>query len=104
MFGIDTVYDVWRLGNLLIGAFCLVWLVGGLIKQKDYWNVKTRDLWYSRLMYAVLQIVLSAEGIYYGRDSTYSLAFVTAAGLVTAKGLYKKGAWGYDPEDLQRTR
>jgi hypothetical protein len=96
MFGIDTIYDYWRLLNAVLGVLCMIWLIGGLIKQYEYWNTKTRDLWYSRLMWSGVGIGISIEGIIYDRGMTYTLVFVTAASLITFKGLNIKGSWGYE--------
>jgi hypothetical protein len=98
MHFIDGWVDLWRLGNLLVGLLCLGWLVGGLIKQHADWNVKTRDFWYSRIMWAVTQCVLSIEGIRQGAGATIGLVLITAAGIVTFKGLNRKGAWGWSPK------
>lgn len=98
MFGLDTQYDVWRMINVILGVLCFYWLMGGLYRQKEQWNVKTRDFWYSRLMWAVVGIAISIEGIYFHRTLTYSLPMVTIASLVTFKGLAKKGSWGYNAD------
>lgn len=95
---IDSTYDLWRIGNLIVGLLCVIWLFGGLKRQRAQWNTKTRDLWYSRILWAVIQCVLSLEGLYYDRGFNYSLGLITVAGLVTFKGLNTKGSWGYNAD------
>lgn len=95
MLGVDGFYDYWRLLNLILGVLSFVWLMGGLHRQYAQWNAKTRDLWYSRLMWAVVTVFLSYEGIKTNAGSTYALSLITAAVLITFKGLAKRGSWGY---------
>lgn len=95
MFELDTVYDYWRLGNLFVGILCVVWLLGGFKRQRESWNTKTRDFWYSRLAWAVAQCTLSVEGILKDAKDSYSLPLITVAGLVTFRALSQKGTWGY---------
>lgn len=95
MFGIDTPFDLWRLLNLVVGVFCIVWLFGGLAQQHKQWNTKTRDFWYSRLMWAFTQVSLSVDGIVQHIGISFSLPLITAAGLVTMKALAAKGSWGF---------
>lgn len=95
---LEGLYDYWRLMNLFLGIMCFVWLMGGLKRQHKQWNQKTRDLWYSRVMWAVVCVVVSFEGIRTNAGSTYALSLITAAVLITFKGLAIRGAWGYDPD------
>jgi len=98
--GMNDPYDWWRLANLVGGVFCFIWLMGGLKRQRHQWNPKTRDFWYSRLMWSVVSMSLSVESVYYDREITITLPLVSVAILVTFNGLRRRGSWGYiAPED-----
>lgn len=94
---IDTWPDWIRVFNTFTGVLCFIWLMGGLIRQHNQWNSKTRDFWYSRLLWAATQIVISIDGINLGAGFSYGLGFITVAGVITFKGLNRRGKWGYDP-------
>lgn len=96
MLGLDTGYDLWRVGNILLNLLAFIWLCGGLKRQRQQWNTKTRDLWYSRMMWAIAGMAISIEGIAFSRNSTFTLIFVTAASLISFKALNTKGSWGYE--------
>lgn len=96
MLGLDTGYDWWRVANFAVNLLCFIWLWGGLKRQRQQWNTKTRDLWYSRMMWAIAGMAISVEGIVQNRTSTLTLVFVTAAGLISFKALNTKGSWGYE--------
>ena len=93
---VDTVYDWWRVVNLIVGILCIIWLFGGYRRQSKDWNVKTRDLWYSRVLWAVIACVLSVEGIRLDAGFSYDLGLITVAVFVSFKGLNTKGSWGYE--------
>lgn len=92
---LSNPYDILRLIDLIVGIACFIWLIGGLIKQRHTWNTKTRDFWYSRMMWALVQCAFCIETLGDGNYMATTLVLVTIAGLVTFKGLNKKGPWGY---------
>lgn len=99
-----SVWDIWRSLNLFINVMCIIWLIGGLKRQRKNWNFKTINLWYSRLLWAVTGGVLSFEGLSNDRDWSYTLAFVTIASVFTFYSLLIRGTWGYEPETAMLLR
>lgn len=90
MFWLDVLRGV-------IAFVCLVSIaimVDSFIKYHDYWNSKTRDYWYARVMWTVGGVAGSIEGIVRGIPMKYSYVIVVAASLTTLKGNLKKGRWG----------
>lgn len=98
MWVIHSWWDFWRLLNLLVNVLCIVWLIGGYKRQNTEWNSKSLEMWYSRLIWAVTGIALSFEGIQHHRTWSWTLGFVTIAGLSSFSALRRRGEWGYVPE------
>lgn len=93
-FPIDDWYDWWRLGVMIICAVSFFTLLCRYRKGHKNWNAKTIDYWFSLCMWSIAGFMVVLEGIYSDYALTTRLVFVTAASLVTLKGLRLKGPWG----------
>lgn len=85
--------------RLVLMLSCLCSAIILLIKYKHKsksWNSKTKDYWYSLLMWSIAGISFGIEGIYKDRPPGPTLVFVFAAAVVTAIGVKKPGNWGDD--------
>lgn len=90
----DQWHDWVRLCVFVISVVCLIKLsMRYHINGKD-WNTKTLDYWYALVMWCAAGVVLTAQGVYLNRPFTPGTVFVTAAALVTLRGLARKGEWG----------
>lgn len=96
MIEVNSFYDYIRLLNLGLCVVCLVIMGVDYYKHNDTYNEKTRDLWYSRVMWALAGIVISFEGIRRDFPFTTIPLFVFIASIVTLKGLIQSGSWGSD--------
>lgn len=81
---------------LFICLLCILTLANRWRKNREQWNPKTRDYWYSFLMWSVAGAAMAIESI--ARDSPLRLrlGFSLAASVVTFIGLRRRGAWGTD--------
>ena len=92
------VFDQWHdWARLVIFFVCLTSIII-LIKRfrlnRNGWNSKTRDYWYSLVMWSLAGCVITVEGVYQDSDFGFRGVFVIAASLITLKGLLQKGEWG----------
>lgn len=87
-------HDYLRVGLFFLSLWCCVTLIKRYRHNRDRWNVKTLDYWYALLMWTLVGMTFSVQGVYFDRDVTPALVAVTAAVLTTGKGLKRKGSWG----------
>lgn len=96
-FTIDDWHDVLRLLLIGLSIFCVAVLLirrWENSKTEERWNVKTRDHWFSALMWSAAGLVYFIQGILLDRTFTVATVFMTAAVLTSGKALYRKGEWG----------
>ena|SRR5690349_18388763 len=94
MHYMDDWHDYVRVVALLVCLYSLVTLFSRRRKNGADWNVKTNDYWFALLMWTLAGCVFAIQGIYLDRPFTPGFVFLTAASLVTGKGLNHKGDWG----------
>ena len=94
MQGINEWHDIVRVVAFFVSLFCLVRLVIRYRKSHGEWNVKTNDYWFAMLMWSLAGCVFTVQGIVLDRPFTPGFVFMTAAILVSGKGLSRKGSWG----------
>ena len=94
MNGINEWHDFVRVLVFFISLYSLVKLVIRYRKSHHEWNVKTNDYWFALLMWSLAGCVFTLQGIALDRPFTPGFVFMTAAILVTGKGLFRKGSWG----------
>lgn len=94
MTGFDQWHDYWRLLIAISSLYCIFLLVKRFRDNRDTWNEKTRDYWFSLLMWTLAGVVGCAQGIFFNYPFGPSLVFTTAAVVVSLKGLLRKGDWG----------
>ena len=94
MQGINEWHDVVRVVAFFVSLFCLVKLVIRYRKDHREWNVKTNDYWFAMVMWSLAGCVFTVQGIALDRPFTPGFVFMTAAILVSGKGLSRKGVWG----------
>jgi hypothetical protein len=87
-------HDFWRVGIILVCVGCLWFLAKRYRANSDTWNEKTRDYWFSLVMWSLAGGVLAIQGMVLNFPFGPGLVFVTAAALVSLKGLLKQGEWG----------
>jgi hypothetical protein len=97
---IDGGYDILRIVNVNLCFVLVLLLFGGLIRHHKHYNQKTRDYWYSRVMWCATGIAVSIEELRADAGFTVVPIFVIAATIVTFKGVFQKGPWGYHGEEL----
>ena len=93
---VDSWTDVLRVLVLFVSVYCVVLLLIRHQQEALRWNVKTKDLWYALLMWSLAGCVFAVQGIALDRPFTPATVFLTAAVLVTGKGVHRKGRWGGD--------
>lgn len=91
---LDDWHDYLRVGVLLLSLWCCLTLIRRFRLNNTKWTTKTKDYWYALLMWTFVGITFSIQGIAFDRDLSPALIVVTAAVMVTGKGLNKKGSWG----------
>lgn len=87
-------YDWWRALLFLICVASLVLLGLRYFGNRECWNEKTKDYWYSMVMWTLAGLTISIEGVVRDSPLGVRLVIVTAASLVSLKALAKKGPWG----------
>lgn len=98
LFGlkVDDVIDWWRLVAFALCLIALVILMRRFVQFRDDWNEKTRDQWYSLVMWIVAGGAYAIQGIFFEVPFGPALVIMTAAVLVSLKALLQKGTWGGD--------
>lgn len=87
-------HDSWR---VLVAVSCTwaLWILHTrFIKHGESWNPKTRDYWFSLVMWCLAGLVLSIQNVFLNAPLGPSLVFSTMAAMVTIRGLCRKGEWG----------
>lgn len=93
---LDNLGDYLRVLDILVCSFCVFVLLKRYRTGGAHWNLKTHDYWFSCLMWCISGLILSIQGITLDYPFGPAIVFVTAAALVTGRGLHRKGAWGGD--------
>lgn len=94
MWYLDDWHDILRFVVFLVSLYAMTVLVLRWRQYSREWTNKTKDYWYALLMWTFVGVVGSIQGILLDRSLTPATVVLTAAVLVTAKGLHTKGAWG----------
>ena len=94
MHGINDWHDVVRVVAFFVSLFSLAKLIIRYQQSRNEWNVKTKDYWFALLMWSLAGCVFTVQGITLDYPFTPGFVFLTAAILVTGKGLHQKGTWG----------
>lgn len=94
MDGVNDWHDFVRVLAFFISVFCLVKLGIRYQQAGRNWNVKTKDYWFALVMWSLAGCVFTVQGVVLDRPFTPGFVFLTAAILVTGKGLARKGSWG----------
>ena len=92
----DEWHDYVRLLALAINVFTLTTLILRFVPNRNAWNEKTLDLWYTLFMWTVAGITFCIQGIAFDRQFNAAFVAVVAASLVGGKAVHKKGSWGSD--------
>lgn len=81
---------------LFVCLLCIVTLINRFVKNRNDWNPKTRDYWYSFFMWSIAGAAMGVENFI--RDAPIRVRLITAiaASMVTFIGLRRRGAWGTD--------
>ena len=95
-FTLDEWHDWLRLMLAVLSVYCIVVLILRFRRGKNDWNTKTRDHWYSNLMWQFAGLAFFLQGIVLDRSFSVALVLMTAAVLTGGKALHKKGTWGGD--------
>lgn len=92
---LDEWHDYVRAFAFFVSLYCLVFLVLRYFQTDGKnWNVKTKDYWFALVMWTLSGCVFTIQGITLDRPFTPGFVFLTAAILVTGKGIRRKGEWG----------
>lgn len=94
MYYFDDWHDFVRAIAFVINAYSLYLSVIRYRAGIAGWTSKTIDLWYALTMWILAGAVFSVQGIILDRPFTPGFVFLTAASLVSGKGLRSKGPWG----------
>lgn len=87
-------YDIVRILAFFVSLYCLVTLLVRYRQGNVTWNTKTKDYWFALMMWSLSGCVFTVQGLVLDRPFTPGFVFLTAAILVTGKGLSRKGIWG----------
>lgn len=90
----DDLLDVFRIFLFVLSAYSAVVLVLRYRREGADWNTKTKDIWYGSLMWSIAGCIFVLQAIALDRPFTAATVFMTAAILVTGKGVHGKGPWG----------
>lgn len=82
-------------------SFSILLMLGGFVRYRKWWETKTRDYWFGRLMWCISGGSACLEAIIRGTPFRYSLIFFLCASVVTLKGLLTKGSWGTPKEAIE---
>ena len=94
-FTLDDWHDFLRLILIGLSIYCVFVLVARYRSSgKNEWNTKTRDHWFSALMWSIAGGVYFTQGIFLDRPFTVAYVFMTAAVLTSGKALARRGQWG----------
>lgn len=91
--------------RLFVITACLISMVAmglGFFRYHKYWNEKTRDYWFGRLMWCIVGITGCTEAIIRNTSFRYSIVFFIVAAAVTLKGVLTPGEWGTPREALAK--
>ena len=91
---LDDWHDFIRILIVLSGLLCLIGLCYKFNEKHTEWTEKTKDYWFSGVMWALVSISFGSEGIIRDRPLGPTLILVFFATASTFKGLLKKGTWG----------
>lgn len=92
---INQWHDALRILAFFANVWSLVLLVRAFLRRRGDWSQKTLDYWYALTMWSLAGAILSIQGVVMDLPLTPTVIFVTAASLVSIKGLYRKGTWGW---------
>lgn len=95
-FTLDEWHDWLRLVLIGLSIYCIVVLIARYRLGRNDWNTKTKDHWYSSLMWSIAGVSYFAQGILLDRPFTVAFVFMIAAVLTFGKALHRKGPWGGD--------
>lgn len=94
MWYLDDWHDYVRVFTLFLTIYCLVRLTKAYRLESPAWNVKTRDYWFSFVMWCLAAATMNVQAILLDRPFTPGFVLLTAAISVSSKGLHKFGSWG----------
>ena len=102
MWYLDDWHDCVRVLTLSVAIYCLVKLTIAYKKESHTWNLKTRDYWFSFVMWCLAAATMNVQAILLDRPFSPAFVLLTAAIAVSGKGLHKFGSWGTESaEKLQ---
>lgn len=87
-------HDFVRVVAFFVSLYAFVVLLSRYFRDGNDWNSKTMDYWYALTMWSLAGCVFTVQGVALDRPFTPGFVFLTAAILVTGKGLNQKGDWG----------
>lgn len=96
MGSINDWHDILRTLAFFVSIYCVIVLAIHYKRDGRNWNVKTKDYWFALMMWSLAGCVFAGQGVVLDRPFTPGFVFLTAAVLVTGKGLARKGPWGSD--------
>lgn len=96
-FLFDDSHDPIR---LIVLVSCLL-AIGGLMYRRfnppdDDWNAKTKDYWFSLLLFALAAAASTVENLISNQDYTVRLSLAFVASAVCIGGLIRHGRWRGD--------
>lgn len=94
MWIVDEWHDLWRLVIAFMSISSVWLLTRRYIKHHERWSYKTRDYWYSLVMWCFAGFIGVLQGIVLDYPAGATLPFITAAAAVSLRGLLRKGEWG----------
>jgi hypothetical protein len=90
----DDWLDVFRIFLFFVSTYSVLLLAIRYRNGGNEWNIKTKDYWFSALMWSLSGCVFTMQGIALDRPLTPATVFMTAAILTTGKAVHRKGDWG----------
>lgn len=94
MYGFDQWHDFLRVVIFAVSLYSVVYLLRRFPQSGQSWNPKTKDYWFALLMWSIAGCAFTIQGVILDRPFTPATVFLSAAVLVTGRGLHRKGGWG----------
>lgn len=94
MWIFDDWLDLIRVAAFVVGIYCTVLLLIRFKRHGKTYNSKTKDIWFSMVMFSIAGVVAMVQGLVLDRPFTPAFVCIVAAIFAGGKAVRQKGPWG----------